>query len=41
MDGVCQGYWACLLFGLQRGSEGCKGGVVVTDELAEEVFNEV
>ena len=32
---------ACLLFGLQRGSERGERGVVVADELSEEVFDEV
>ena len=32
---------ACLLFGLQRSSKRGKGGVVVVNELAEEVLDEV
>ena len=32
---------ACLLFVLQRGSEGGERGVVVSNELSEEVFDEV
>ena len=38
---MCQGSWACLLFVIQRSSVGCEGGVVVLDELLEEVFDEV
>ena len=38
---TCQGYWACLLFVLQRGSVGGEWGVVVLDKLLEEVLDEV
>ena len=31
--------WACLLFGVQRSSEGCKWRVVVVDETLEVVPN--
>ena len=37
----CQGCWACLLFEVQRSSVGSERGVVVLDELLEEVFDEV
>ena len=37
----CQGYWACLLFGVQRSSVGSERGVVVLNELSEEVLDEV
>ena len=41
VQGQCQGYWACLLFVLQRGSERGERGVVVTDKLTEEVLDEI
>ena len=31
--------WACLLFVVQRSSEGCEWGVVVVDEALEVVSN--
>ena len=37
----CQGCWACLLFVVQRSSVRGEGGVVVLDELLEEVLDEV
>ena len=37
----CQDYWACLLFVVQRSSVGGEWGVVVLDELLEEVLDEV
>ena len=40
-SGGCQGCWACLLFVVQRSSVGSERGVVVLDELAEEVLDEV
>ena len=38
---LCQGYWACLLFVVQRSSVGGERGVVVLDELLKEVLDEV
>ena len=40
-EAQCQGCWACLLFGFQRSSVGGERGVVVPDELLEEVLDEV
>ena len=38
---LCQGCWACLLFVLQRSSEGSERGVVDPDELTKEVLYEI
>ena len=40
-EAICQGCGACLLFVVQRSSEGGEWRVVVADELAEEVLNEI
>ena len=41
MDHAVRVGWACLLFGVQRSSVGGEWGVIVLDELLEEVLDEV